>query len=111
MMGMMTEKVRADSGGAEGIWRNRGGACSKKAGLVMLADIQIDKAHEHAAALGANARNAVELELRNLDQCSCGRCRPRQRFARCTTLFQRRRHSEHGVGSMRSMLEAGTGTD
>lgn len=84
-MGRMAGKVALISGGAEGI----GGTLAKmivaEGGSVMLGDLQLDKAKALAAELGTNA-DAVELDVRNLEQWEAAVAATLKRFGKLTTL-------------------------
>ena len=94
-MGMMDGKVALISGGAEGIGGTAGQRVIEEGGSVMLADIQIDKARAHAASLGDRA-DAVELDVRSLDQWQAAVDATKKRFGKMTTLFNVAGISEPG---------------
>ena len=95
-MGMMDGKVVLISGGAEGIGGTAGQRVIEEGGSVMLGDIQVDKAREHAAALGERA-DAVELDVRSLDQWQAAVDATKKRFGKMTTLFNVAGISEPGA--------------
>jgi 3alpha(or 20beta)-hydroxysteroid dehydrogenase len=84
-MGKMTGKVALISGGAEGIGGTVAALFVAEGGSVMLGDLQLDKAKAHAATLGPNA-DAVQLDVRNLEQWEAAVAATLARFGKLTTL-------------------------
>ena len=66
-MGKLDGKVALVTGGAEGIGATVGRMMVAEGAKVMLADVQVDKARALAEELGGNVE-AIELDVRNLDQ-------------------------------------------
>lgn len=84
-MGKMTGKVALISGGAEGIGGTVAELFVAEGGSVMLGDLQLDKAKAHAAKLGPNA-DAVQLDVRSLEQWEAAVAATLARFGKLTTL-------------------------
>lgn len=84
-MGKMTGKVALISGGAEGIGGTVAELFVAEGGSVMLGDLQLDKAKDHAAKLGPNA-DAVQLDVRSLEQWQAAVAATLARFGKLTTL-------------------------
>jgi 3alpha(or 20beta)-hydroxysteroid dehydrogenase len=84
-MGKMTGKVALISGGAEGIGGTVAALFVAEGGSVMLGDLQVDKAKAYAAELGPNA-DAVQLDVRNLEQWEAAVAATLARFGKLTTL-------------------------
>lgn len=84
-MGKMTGKVALISGGAEGIGGTVAELFVAEGGSVMLGDLQLDKARAHAAKLGPNA-DAVQLDVRSLEQWEAAVAATLARFGKLTTL-------------------------
>lgn len=84
-MGKMTGKVALISGGAEGIGGTLAELFVAEGGSVMLGDLQLDKAQAHAAKLGPNA-DAVQLDVRSLEQWEAAVAATLARFGKLTTL-------------------------
>jgi NAD(P)-dependent dehydrogenase (short-subunit alcohol dehydrogenase family) len=81
----MTGKVALISGGAEGIGGTVAELFVAEGGSVMLGDLQLDKAKAHAAKLGPNA-DAVQLDVRSLEQWEVAVAATLARFGKLTTL-------------------------
>lgn len=81
----MTGKVALISGGAEGIGGTVAELFVAEGGSVMLGDLQLDKAKAHAAKLGPNA-DAVQLDVRSLEQWEAAVAATLARFGKLTTL-------------------------
>ncbi|KPF80586.1 SDR family NAD(P)-dependent oxidoreductase [Novosphingobium sp. AAP93] len=84
-MGKMTGKVALISGGAEGIGGTVAELFVAEGGSVMLGDLQLEKAKAHAAKLGPNA-DAVQLDVRSLEQWEAAVAATLARFGKLTTL-------------------------
>lgn len=84
-MGKMTGKVALISGGAEGIGGTVAELFVAEGSSVMLGDLQLDKAKAHAAKLGPNA-DAVQLDVRSLEQWEVAVAATLARFGKLTTL-------------------------
>jgi len=84
-MGKMTGKVALISGGAEGIGGTVAELFVAEGGQVMLGDLQLEKAQAHAAKLGPNA-DAVQLDVRSLEQWEAAVAATLARFGKLTTL-------------------------
>lgn len=84
-MGKMIGKVALISGGAEGIGGTVAELFVAEGGSVMLGDLQLDKAKAHAAKLGPNA-DAVQLDVRSLEQWEAAVAATLARFGKLTTL-------------------------
>lgn len=84
-LGRMTGKVALISGGAEGIGGTVAALFVAEGGSVMLGDLQVDKAKAYAAELGPNA-DAVQLDVRNLEQWEAAVAATLARFGKLTTL-------------------------
>lgn len=95
-MARMTGKVALISGGAEGIGAAVGRLIVAEGGSVMLGDVQIDKARALAAELGETAQ-AVELDVRDLDQWHRAVAATVARFGKLTVLCNVAGISEPGT--------------
>ena len=81
----MDGKVALITGGAEGIGAAIGRLIVADGGSVMLADVQVEKAHAMAAELGDRAA-AVELDVRDLDQWNRAVAATLERFGKLNVL-------------------------
>ena len=83
--GRMHGKVALVSGGAEGIGAAVARLIVAEGGSVMLGDVQLEKAQELAAELGAQA-TACQLDVRDLHQWEAAVSATRGRFGKLTVL-------------------------